>query len=147
MKLKDFKFFVVIAFAIQSVSCFAQIKNNADEAFRIATETQKPVLLVFAGSDWCAPCIRFEKQVLSESTFQDYAKENLVILKADFPQRKKLPSDEQKQNDSLAEQFNPKGEFPKLVLLREDKSVLSTLTYSNQSSDEFISQIKDSLIK
>jgi hypothetical protein len=45
----------------------------------------------------------------------------------------------------LAEQYNPRGEFPKLVLLRDDKSVLSTLTYSNQTSDAFISQIKDSL--
>lgn len=145
--MKNFKFLVAVVFLALSVNCVAQIENNVDEAFRVANETQKPVLLVFAGSDWCAPCIRFEKQILSESNFQDYAKDHLIILKADFPQRKKLPDSEQKQNDSLAEQFNPKGEFPKLVLLREDKSVVSTLTYSNQSSDEFISQIKDSLNK
>ena len=147
MNLKNFRLFVVIAFFTQCSACFAQIKNNAEEAFRVATETQKPVLLIFAGSDWCAPCIRFEKQVLSQARFLEYAKSHLVILKADFPQRKKLSPEEEKQNDSLAEQFNPKGEFPKLVLLREDKSVVSTLTYSNQSSDEFISQIKDSLLR
>jgi thiamine biosynthesis lipoprotein len=85
--------------------------------------------------------------VLSQNEFLDFAKENLVILKADFPQRKKLPPAEQQQNDSLAEQYNPKGIFPSLLLLRTDKSVVSTFSYSNQSSKEFISEVKASLSK
>ena len=145
--MKTPQLIIVSILLVQSIFCFAQIESNADQAFRHASESQKPVLLVFAGSDWCAPCIRFEKQVLTESGFQEFAKNNLVILRADFPQRKQLPDAEQKQNDSLAEQYNPKGEFPKIVLLREDKSVVSSLIYSNQSSGEFISQIKDSLTK
>lgn len=138
---------ISVILLLQSFLCLGQIKHDAEEAFRVASETQKPVLLVFAGSDWCAPCIRFEKQVLSEKSFLEFANDNLVILKADFPQRKKLPASEQKQNDALAEEYNPKGIFPKLVLLREDRSVLSALTYSNQTTVEFISQIKESLPK
>lgn len=138
---------ISVILLLQSFLCLGQIKHDAEEAFRVASETQKPVLLVFAGSDWCAPCIRFEKQVLSEKSFLEFANDNLVILKADFPQRKKLPASEQKQNDALAEEYNPKGVFPKLVLLREDRSVLSALTYSNQTTVEFISQIKESLPK
>jgi thioredoxin-related protein len=141
------RLFILSILCLLSFFCQAQIENNADHAFQLATESRKPVLLVFAGSDWCAPCVRFEKQILSEAGFQEYAKNNLVILKADFPQRKKLSDEEQKQNDLLAEQFNPKGEFPKLVLLRENKSVVTMLTYSNQSSAEFISLIKDVLVK
>lgn len=138
---------LIVILLVSSTFCFGQVERDAEEAFRIATETHKPVLLVFAGSDWCAACIRFEKQVLSENEFLEFAKENLVILKADFPQRKKLSAEEQEQNDTLAEQYNPKGVFPRLVLLRNDKSVLSTLSYNNQTSEVFISELKASLSK
>lgn len=145
--MKNYKLSVLVFFLVQPLLCTAQIEHDAQEAFRIAGETQKPVLLVFAGSDWCAPCIRFEKQVLTENDFLEFAKENLVVLKADFPQRKKLPDGEQEQNDTLAEQYNPKGVFPKIVLLRGNKTVVSTFSYNNETSEEFITQIKDSLSK
>lgn len=130
-----------------SCTCSAQIQNNAEEAFRISSETNKPVLLVFAGSDWCANCIRFEKKILSAADFQSFAHESLVILKADFPQRTSLSTVLQEQNASLAEKYNPKGEFPYLLLLTPGKSVLSSLVFSNQSPSEFITEIKTYITK
>lgn len=138
---------LLFAFVCGSVVVQGQVRTNAEEAFKVSSETRKPVLLVFAGSDWCAPCIRFEKKVMSESTFQDFADENLVILKADFPQREKLPAELQQQNEKLAEKYNPKGVFPFFLLLGIDRSVLSTLNYTNESSVEFISEIKSRLMK
>lgn len=107
-----------------------------------AAETKRPVLLVFSGSDWCAPCIRFNSTILSESTFQSFANENLTVIKADFPQRKKLSGDEKKRNEALADRYNPKGLFPHIILLNNDQSVLATLTFSNQTPEEFISEIR-----
>jgi thiol-disulfide isomerase/thioredoxin len=100
------------------------------------------VLLVFSGSDWCAPCIRFERTILSDPAFQSFADENLTIVKADFPQRKKLSDDQKKHNEALAEQYNPKGLFPHIVLLSGDHSVMATLTYSSQTPSQFISEIQ-----
>jgi thioredoxin-related protein len=139
--------FLFIGALCFSYTCSAQILNNAEEAFRISSESNKPVLLVFAGSDWCANCIRFEKKILSAADFRSFAEENLVILKADFPQRTPLSTALQEQNASLAEKYNPKGEFPYLLLLTPGKSVLSSLVFSNQSSSEFISEIKSYITK
>jgi thiamine biosynthesis lipoprotein len=83
---------------------------------------------VFAGSDWCANCIRFEKKILSTKEFLSFADENIVILKADFPQRTPLSAPLQEQNASLAEKYNPNGVFPYLLLLSPGKSVLSYLS-------------------
>ena len=130
-----------------SGSGFSQVQTNAEEAFRMSSQTGKPVLLVFAGSDWCAPCMRFERKILTENNFLSFAKDNLVILKADFPQREKLPQSIQEQNDKLAERFNPNGVFPSFVLLRTDQTVLSPLRYDNQTSLEFIEEIKRVLIQ
>lgn len=139
--------FLFIGAICFSGTCPAQIQNNAQEAFRMSSETNKPVLLVFAGSDWCANCIRFEKKILSATDFQAFAHENLVILKADFPQRTSLSAALQEQNASLAEKYNPKGEFPYLLLLTPGKSVLSSLVFSNQSPSEFITEIKSYIAK
>jgi thiol-disulfide isomerase/thioredoxin len=139
---------VVIVFAFVSCSgVFAQETSTSEEAFRLSSETKKPVLVVFSGSDWCAPCILFDKKVLSEQSFQAFVKGHLILLKADFPQRKKIPDDVKKQNDALAEKYNPKGLFPHMVLVIPGQTDPATLTYSNQTSDEFISEINAHLAK
>lgn len=127
--------------------CHAQIQNNADEAFRISSETHKPVLLVFAGSDWCAPCIRFERKILTQVSFLDFADKHLIILKAEFLQRKQLPAAVHKQNEALAEKYNPGGIFPYMVLLSPEKEVMSQISYSDQSPNEFISELQARLTK
>jgi thioredoxin-related protein len=125
-----------------SATCFAQEYHDANATFRQAAEAKKPVLLIFSGSDWCAPCMQFDKNVFSSGEFQSFIQDNLYIVKADFPQRKQLPETQKKQNEELAETYNPKGLFPHLVLLRPDQSVLTTLVYSHQSPSEFIAEIK-----
>jgi len=123
----------------------AQTTTDQDEAIRWAKEKDKAILLVFSGSDWCQPCIRFDKNVLQNISFQNYVEISLVVLKCDFPQRTKLPKETLQQNEVLAERFNPKGEFPKLLLLNDSFEPITNLTYKSQATDEFISEIKKQL--
>lgn len=142
-----FLFYSALFCGLTISSGFAQSFENANEAFENASSTNKKVLLVFSGSDWCAPCVQLENKILSTNLFLDFANKNLIIIHADFPQRKKLPKEIQLQNDALAEQYNPTGEFPEIVLLRPDKSVVKKLLYNNQSTDEFINEIVPYLSK
>jgi len=130
-----------------SLSSWAQELHDPQKAFQVSTDTRRPVLLIFSGSDWCAPCIRFEKSILSGETFQAYAKEHLVILKADFPQRKKLPKEQVAQNQTLAEKYNPQGLFPHMVLLPSADASPLTLQFNDQTTDEFIAEINAALVK
>lgn len=121
--------------------CQSQIIEDAAEAFEQARASQRPVLLVFSGSDWCAPCIRFHNNILSKESFLSYAADHFIVLKADFPQRKKLPQTIVDQNEKLAEQFNAKGQFPHLVLISSDQKLIKTLSFKNQNVDQFISEL------
>lgn len=136
-----------LLFLYSQVSFFStgQILNNSRDAFQFANAQQRAVLLVFSGSDWCLPCIRFNKTILSDTVFCRFAQQQLIILNADFPQRKKLPAAVITQNEALASRYNPEGAFPKLVLLRPDQSVLAVLTYNNQPPGLFIEQISSYL--
>ena len=123
-------------------SAFSQIPDNGQEAFSRARELNRPVLLIFSGSDWCIPCIRFRKEILADSSFIKYSEENLVILNADFPQKKMLSPGTVTQNEKLAEKYNPEGLFPHLVLLSPDGDIITVLWYGQQNAGEFIRQIE-----
>ncbi len=115
----------------------------AVESVHISLSKNK--FIVFSGSDWCKGCIQFRKKVLSDSSFESFAKENLEVVVADFPQRAKLAKEVVAQNEALAEKYNPKGVFPNLVLISDDGSQFETVTYSNQTPQEFVSELKNRL--
>lgn len=102
---------------------------------------KRPTLLVFSGSDWCIPCIQLEKTILSDSSFLHYAEAHLELVRADFPQRKKLSKEQQKQNEALAAQYNPEGAFPKMLLLHPDQSIWTILHWQDHSPQSFTDQI------
>jgi len=57
-----------------------------------------------------------EKEFLSQREFIAFAKNNLVLLKLDFPRRKKLSPEEKEQNHKLGQQFGIRG-FPTYVFV------------------------------
>jgi thioredoxin-related protein len=109
-----------------------------------ASKSHKYILLNFSGSDWCGPCIRLHKEVFDTEAFEKYADQNLVLVNADFPRLKKnqLSKQQAKQNEALADQYNPGGKFPFTLVLDENGKVLKTWEgYSNATPGQFIDDI------
>lgn len=127
------------------LSAQAQVEPDPEKAFREARQSGKQVLLVFSGSDWCIPCIRLEKNILTDSAFRNFAGERFIILEADFPQKKKIPQPLKTQYEELADKFNAEGSFPKILLLTAERSQVAVLSYNGQSPADFIQQMKASL--
>jgi thioredoxin-related protein len=123
----------------------AQVMQNPDKAFDLARQSGKKVMLIFSGSDWCIPCIQFNKTILSDSSFLHFADDHLVLLEADFPQRKKIAASLRLQYDSLAAAFNPDGAFPHVVLLSPEKTLMTDVPVRQQSPDAFITTLKQLL--
>ena len=102
----------IILFAF--LLCVISITNaqnwltNFEEAKNISNKENKHIILVFQGSDWCAPCINLDKKIWSSEEFKEYAKNNYVMLRADFPRKKKnaLSEIQQKKNNGLNERKN-----------------------------------------
>jgi thiol:disulfide interchange protein len=139
-------FTLTLCLFLSGITAWAQVREDAAEAFQQAAEHHRPVLLVFAGSDWCAPCIHFENKILAEHSFQEFAGANLVVLRADFPQRARQSDALRKQNEALAEKYNPSGIFPYILLLRDNGNVVKVLNYHNESPAQFIDEIKPLLL-
>ena len=117
-----------------------QWHTNFIKAQEVAVAEDKPIILVFKGSDWCAPCIKLDKEVFNTETFQLYAKDHFVMLEADFPKRKKnaLPESLQNHNNALAEKYNKRGIFPFVVVLDKNGNVLGETGYMKSSPSAYI---------
>jgi len=138
------KLFSVLFLSLIITSSFIA-ETDFDKALQKAKQEHKLVLLRFSGSDWCVPCIRMSKAIFENQSFKEYAEANLVLVAADFPRLKKnkLPAEQQKANDDLAEKFNSQGNFPLTVLIDEKRSVLKTWEgYDEMTADQFISELK-----
>lgn len=114
--------------------------TDIDMAKQIAEDENKKIVLVFAGSDWCGPCIKLERSIWESETFKNYAAENYVLVKADFPRKKanKLPKELQAHNDALAERYNQNGYFPLVLILDSAGKVYGTTGYKNITPGEYI---------
>lgn len=93
--------------------------NDYKKAREEAKTSHKLLMLNFTGSDWCGWCIKFDKEVLSQSPFKDYARSNLVLVELDFPRAKSQSPELRKQNRDLAQQYEVVG-FPTIVVLNSD---------------------------
>jgi len=123
-------------------------KSSFEEALLISKAEKKPIVLVFAGSDWCAPCIKLERSIWQSKAFVSYSNKHFVLYKADFPRKKanQLAADVKEQNNKLAERYNPNGHFPLVVVLNSNEAVLGHTGYKNISPDQYISLL-NSLVK
>lgn len=142
------KIVVLVIASLWTVISFSQDwKATYTDALGCSVEENKPIILVFAGSDWCAPCIRLEKNIWQSETFKTYAEANYILYKADFPRKKAnaLSAKRSEQNAILADRFNAKGHFPLVVILDAEENVLGNLGYKNISPNGYLSLLNNLL--
>ena len=123
-KVKNYRLFLLPLIAIVFLSGqFARAESAWLHDYKKAQEeartAHKFLLLNFTGSDWCGWCIKFDREVLSQTPFKDFARDNLVLVELDFPRMKSQDPDERKQNRELAQQYGVVG-FPTIVVLNSD---------------------------
>ena len=115
--------------------------TDYDAALKQAAAEKKPVLIDFTGSDWCGWCIRLDKEVFSQKEFVDYATENLVLLKLDFPRKKEMPAAEKAQNEKLAKKYRIEG-YPTIIVLDSRGKKTGELGYEKGGAAAWIASLE-----
>lgn len=131
--------------ALVAISSAIPWEQNFETAQKNAKEQHKLILLNFSGSDWCGPCIRMHSEIFADQGFIKMATANLVMINADFPRNKKKQPAEpiKKQNEMLADKYNPLGKFPYTVILDQDGKVLKSYDgLPNQTAGEFANELQ-----
>jgi protein disulfide-isomerase len=112
-----------------------------------AKDEGKPILLNFTGTDWCGWCIKIEKEIFSQEEFKAYAKDHLVLMEVDFPEKKKQSDEVKAQNKALDKEFKIEG-YPTIFLVdAEGKKLSEDIGYRNGGAQAYVDHIKSLLKK
>lgn len=134
MRIKFTATFLVL---LLTLSLQGYAKQSADDDLK---------LIIFQGSDWCSKCIKLEKTILSDSTFQKYLNQNNIDMElVDFPQRKKMDEIQKEKNKSIAEKYDFSGSFPTILLVNGEKNIVSSIVFNNQKVADFVVEIEQKL--
>ncbi len=131
----------LVASAALSFSAEAEWMTDFEAAKAKAKAEKKTILLDFTGSDWCGWCIKLDKEVFSKKEFIDYAAENLVLVKLDFPRQKKLDAALEKQNKELAEKYEVQG-FPTIKLVKPTGREIAETGYEEGGPVKYVENLK-----
>ena len=116
-------FLFAVAASVLISGPFASAESDSLTDYKKAQQEAKAgnkfLLLDFTGSDWCGWCKKFDREILLQPEFKDYARNNLVIVELDFPRAKPQTPELRKQNRELAQQYEIVG-FPTIVVLNAD---------------------------
>lgn len=121
--------------------------TDFDKAKEQAKKESKAIVMVFSGSDWCAPCIKLDKDIWQSPVFKQYAEDNFVMLRLDFPRRKSnaLPPNQTATNKALAEKYNPNGYFPFVVVFDKATVKRGETGYKKMSPQDYINHLNSFL--
>ena len=131
----------LLAMAQPVFSAEATWLESIDQAKEIAQQENKTIFINFSGSDWCHWCIKLDKDILSKQEFIDYADENLVLVKVDFPKRTRQSQEQQDHNEALARKYNVRG-FPTVILLNAKGKQIGTTGYRQGTVADYIDHLQ-----
>jgi protein disulfide-isomerase len=120
--------------------------TDFEKAKTEAAALDQPIFAFFTGSDWCGWCMKLKGEVLDTKGFKSFAKDNLVLFEADFPQQKKIPADVKKQNAELAAKYGVRG-YPSVYLLDAEGKVLAQTGYQKGGDKAYVEHLQQLLKK
>lgn len=137
----------LVAFSAASMAAESGWLTDFEAAKKQAKEQNKPILINFTGTDWCGWCIKIEKEIFSKDEFKAYAKENLILMEVDFPEKKKQTDEVKAQNKKLDKEFKIEG-YPTIFLIdAEGKKLSEDIGYREGGAQAYVDHLKELLSK
>jgi len=120
-------------------------ETNFEVAKNQSKVENKPILMLFTGSDWCPPCKMLKKDFFNSEAF--IAKStNYVLLLVDFPRNKELITvSQEKENKTLNAKYGVRS-LPTLIAVNYNGEIIDKIKSYNSGRDtrdhfEFIDKI------
>ncbi|MFN3694249.1 MAG: thioredoxin family protein, partial [Ignavibacterium sp.] len=116
-------------------------ETNLETALQKAQKENKTVLVNFTGSDWCIWCQRLNNEVFTQKEFEEFAKENLILVKIDFPKNIEQSMETKMYNNQLAQRFGVEG-FPTIFLLNKNGDIILQTGYQPGGPINYVNHLK-----
>ena len=111
---------------------------NWETDFEIAKtkskKSKKPILMLFTGSDWCAPCKMLKKDFFYSDKFIAKSK-HFVLLLVDFPRNKELITPAQEAANKVLNSKYGVRSLPTLIAVNYKGNILDKIKSYNSGRD------------
>jgi thioredoxin-related protein len=132
---------VLISTAISPLHAASWLSDHGAATLRRAAEN-KPILMLFTGSDWCPACQNLQSNVFLKAEFTSYADANLILLEVDFPKKRPVPTKEKQARESLANSYGITS-YPTMILLDTKGQEAIRIRYSGATAKEFVTVLDE----
>ena len=130
----------------QTIDARENVKLNWIDDFAKAKQTaaaeNKPIFLLFTGSDWCRPCKALERNLVETKEFKEYADKNLVLMKTEYLKHSEQSSAEKARHSSLRLKYEISGYPTTFILDSEGKALLKITVYNK---DNWMNRINETV--
>ena len=113
--------------------------TSIESARKAARAANKPILMLFTGSDWCPWCIKLEKEILSQKDFKTWATGHVVLYIADYTHHK--PVVDKAGNDKLMKEYGVGG-FPTIVITTAAGKKIGSSGYKKMTPAEYAKDLE-----
>lgn len=116
--------------------------NDYSKAVEAAREKERPLVLLFTGSDWCAWCVRLKEDILDTPEFVKAVGDEFVFVYVDFPSKTKLAEEIARQNRDLKQRYNVNA-FPSVIVVDTEGTRLGMGNFTGVETPEgFAGQLR-----
>ncbi len=130
---------------LKSVHTTLEWENNFKIAINKSHEEGKLILMFFTASDWCEPCKQLEKEVFETPEFENYAKENFILFKADYPRNTDLvDANTRLSNAKLSKNFRQYS-FPTILIIDAQNNIYGSR--KGKYTDSYFGFFNDAISK
>lgn len=119
-------------------------EENLETALQKAKTENKAVLVNFTGSDWCQWCIKLSNEVFSQPEFEEYADDNLILVRLDFPRSIEQSTETKMYNNQLAQRYGVQG-FPTILLFNSQGTMVLQTGYQPGGPVNYVNHLKSYL--
>lgn len=115
-----------------------------DEAKVLADEQDKPLVILFTGSDWSKSSIAFQREIYPHEVFQNWVKQKVVLLHADLP-RKAIDPKLREQNRALAKKYEVSA-YPAIIFIKpHSDTVIGRLKHDSRGPASWVERAQELL--
>ncbi len=120
------------------------ITDDYDKAEAIAKVFNKPMIVLFTGSDWDSGSQKFIHRILADSAFYDVLKKDFVFAHIDFPEIETHSQGAIERNKELKSQFTVEA-FPTMIILDKDQHEISRAGLFSEDPEQLAAHLKSLL--
>lgn len=137
------RLFATILFLLPVVFSWSiPITEDYTKASTIAQDYNRPMLLLFTGSDWCSWSQKILTDVFKDKNFEKIVGTHFIIVHADFPEVNLKSAATLKQNQELKEKYGIQS-FPTIVMLDSLGREITRVGYMSGDPEKFAIHLTD----